>query len=115
MNKIEILVTGRHPEIIKTVERLINQNENWHATVALTDEAAIELFHQHPFQIVLLCSGIEEAGERKLRTLFTYHEPDIIIIQHYGGGSGLLSNEILEALDKKAKKNKPVIHFKDGI
>ena len=115
MRKIEILVVGRHPQIMETVLRLINQNENWSAVGALTDEEAIEKFHQHTFQMVLLGGGIEEAGERKLRSLFTFHDPGIIIIQHYGGGSGLLSNEIMEALDKKANQDKPIFHFKDGI
>ena len=115
MRKIEILVIGRHPQIMETVLRLINQNENWNAVGALTDEEAIEKFHRHSFQLVLLGGGIEEASEKKLRSLFSFQNPEIIIIQHYGGGSGLLSNEIMEALDKKAKQDKPVFHFKDGI
>jgi hypothetical protein len=115
MDKIEILVIGRHPQIMETVLRLINQNENWSAVGTLTDEDAIEKFHLHSFQLVLLSSGIEEASEKKLRSLFTFQDPGIIIIQHYGGGSGLLSNEIIEALDKKAKQDKPIFHFKDGI
>ena len=115
MRKIEILVIGRHPQIMETVLRLINQNENWDAVGSLTDEEAIEKFHQHSFQLVLLSNGIEEASERKLRSLFSFQDPELIIIQHYGGGSGLLSNEIMEALDKKTKRDKPVFHFKDGI
>jgi DNA-binding NarL/FixJ family response regulator len=115
MRKIEILLIGRHPQIMETVLRLINQNENWNAVGALTDEEAVEKFHRYNFQLVLLGGGIEEASERKLRSLFTFHDPEIIIIQHYGGGSGLLSNEIMEALDKKAKQDKPIFHFKDGI
>lgn len=101
MNKVEILVIGRHQQIMETVLRLINEHENWHATGAFTDEDAIELFHQHPFHLVLLGGGIEKESEEKLRSSFTKHRPTIIIIQHYGGGSGLLSNEIMEALDKK--------------
>ncbi len=115
MRKIEMLVIGRHPQIMETVFRLINQNENWNAVGALTDEDAVEKFQQHTFQLVLLGVGIEEASERKLRSLFTFQDPGISIIQHYGGGSGLLSNEIMEALDKKAKQYKPIFHFKDGL
>ncbi|MFT3682573.1 MAG: hypothetical protein QM791_20120 [Ferruginibacter sp.] len=115
MTKTEILIVGRHPQIMETVLRLVNNNGEWNGTMALTDEAAIELFQQRDFEIVLLCSGIAEESERKLRSLFTYQEPGIIIIQHFGGGSGLLNNEILEALDKKAKENKPVVFVKDGL
>ena len=115
MNKVEILVIGHNPQIMETVLRLINQNSNWSAVGALTDEEAIELFHQYSFELVLLGGGIEDASEKKIRSLFNFQNPGITIIQHYGGGSGLLSNEIMEALDSKARQNKPTIHFKDGI
>ena len=115
MKKIEILVIGRNPAIMETVVRLVNQNKEWNAAGALTDEEAIELFHKYPFDLVLLGSGIEEASEIKLRKLFNYQRPGITIIQHFGGGSGLLSNEIMAALNKRAKEEKPEIHFKDGM
>lgn len=115
MKKIEILVIGRNPPIVETVVRLVNQNDQWNATGALTDEEAIELFHKYSFDLILFGSGVEDASEIKLRRLFNYQRPGIIIIQHYGGGSGLLSNEIMAALDKKAKEERPEIHFKDGL
>jgi len=99
--KIEILAVGRNDEILQTLLRLINKNENWHAAGALTDEEAIQIFDAlHP-GIVLLSNGIDETSEQKLRAYFTGKNPSVIIIQHYGGGSGLLSNEILQALDKR--------------
>ena len=115
MKKIEILVIGRNSAIMETVVRLVNQNDQWNAAGALTDEEAIELFHKYSFDLVLLGSGIEEASENKLRKLFNYQRPGIVIIQHFGGGSGLLSNEIMAALDKRAKEEKPEIHFTDGL
>jgi len=45
-----------------------------------------------------LGGGIEELSEDQLSAYFTSHNPDIKIVQHYGGGSGLLSAEIYEAL-----------------
>ncbi|HTE12543.1 MAG TPA: hypothetical protein VK645_16280 [Chitinophagaceae bacterium] len=100
--QIEILAIGRNDEILQTLLRIINKKENWNAVGALTDEAAILLFDQvHP-GIVLLSNGIDDNSENKLRSYFTAKNPEIIIIQHYGGGSGLLSNEILQALDTKA-------------
>ncbi|MDB5108892.1 MAG: hypothetical protein JWR67_6, partial [Mucilaginibacter sp.] len=41
MSKIEILVIGRHPEILQTVLRLVNNNAEWNATGTATDEEAI--------------------------------------------------------------------------
>lgn len=99
--KVNILAIGRHEEILETVLRIINKSENWTASGALTDEKAIALFEEQKFDIVLLCAGIEEECEAVLRNTFTEKNPEIIIIQHYGGGSGLLSNEIIHALSKR--------------
>ena len=98
MIKTEILVICRHPEILQTVLRLINNNPDWHATGAITDEEAIAVFSAQSFQLILLGSGIEQESEDTLCTFFKAHRPGIIIIQHYGGGSGLLAAEIYEGL-----------------
>ncbi|MBS1519725.1 MAG: hypothetical protein JST50_01915 [Bacteroidetes bacterium] len=99
MEKIEILVVGRNPEIVQTVVRLINNNPSWNATPALTDLDAISLFQSRPFTLVLFGGGIEPGSDAMLRKAFTAHNPKITIIQHYGGGSGLLATEINMALD----------------
>jgi hypothetical protein len=96
--KTEILAIGRNSEIMQTLLRLINKNEDWNATGALTVEEAIRVFERVQIDIVLLSNGIDEDSENRLRTAFRSKNPGIIIIQHYGGGSGLLSNEILQAL-----------------
>ncbi|MDB5272856.1 MAG: hypothetical protein JWO58_1223 [Chitinophagaceae bacterium] len=98
--KIQILYIGRHAEILATVLRLINQNDDWQAFGAGTDEEAILLFKQRRYNLVLFGSGIAEDSENKLRSFFCAHQPDIRIVQHYGGGSGLLGNEIREALER---------------
>jgi len=99
--KVNILAIGRHEEILETVLRIVNKSENWTASGALTDAEAIALFNSQKFDIVLLCSGIEETSEAALRAAFMENDPEIIIIQHYGGGSGLLSNEIIHALSQR--------------
>lgn len=98
MDKIEILVIGRNPEIVQTVVRLINNNPAWNASHALTDDDAIFLFESEPFNLVLLGGGIEPESDTLLRNAFTTRNPNITIIQHYGGGSGLLATEINMAL-----------------
>lgn len=98
MNKINILYTGRHPEILETVVRLINQNENWKGYGAANNEEALFLFRGIDFRVALLGCGIPEGEEAELRKAFTTLNPQCIIVQHYGGGSGLLANEIQGAL-----------------
>ena len=113
MSKTEILIVGRNEEILPVVIRLINNNPEWNGIGATTDEDAIEKFHQHHFDIVLLTNGISDDEELKLRRIFTHQDKDIIIIQHYGGGSGLLSNEIFMALDKRKKESQPSYTFRE--
>ena len=98
MDKTQILVIGRNPEIVQTVVRLINNNADWNATHALTDEEAIRHFETQTFNLVLFGGGIEPESDQYLREVFTSLRPGVTIIQHYGGGSGLLATEINMAL-----------------
>lgn len=100
MDKIQILVIGRNELIVQTLERLINNNPAWNATSALTDDAAIRHFENQSFHLVLFGGGIEPVSDTYLRQAFTALNPQITIIQHYGGGSGLLATEINMALGK---------------
>lgn len=103
MKKVNILYIGRHPEILETVVRLLNKNEQWQGFGALTDEQATSIFAQNEIELVLLGPGIETDSENNLCNSFKAQKPDIIIIQHFGGGSGLLASEIGEALYLKNK------------
>jgi hypothetical protein len=98
MEKTEILVIGRHEEILQTVIRLVNNNLDWNATGCVTDNEALTAFGNQQFKLVLLGGGIEPESETRLRAAFEAKNPDIIIVQHYGGGSGLLAAEIYQAL-----------------
>ena len=99
METTNILYIGRHPEILETVIRLINANENWNGVGVINDWEAKEIFLIKDFSLVLLGSGIQEESETELYTFFKNQNPKIGIIQHYGGGSGLLKSEILLGLD----------------
>jgi hypothetical protein len=98
MNKVEILVICRHEGILQTIVRLVNNNSQWNATGAVTDDEAMTAFDAQAFKLVLLGSGISNESEEKLRSYFASKQPRVVIVQHYGGGSGLLAAEIYEAL-----------------
>jgi hypothetical protein len=95
---MNILVIGRHAEINETVVRLLNSENGWHATGSLIDLDAIQKFEKENFDIVLVGGGVSEDSERELITNFKQTRPSIKIVRHYGGGSGLLFAEIMEAL-----------------
>jgi len=99
MGTIHILYIGRHLEILETVIRLINANEKWNGVGVTNDEEAKEIFLRKDFSLILLGSGIQEESEAELCIFFRNQNPNISIVQHYGGGSGLLKSEILVALE----------------
>ncbi len=94
----KVLYIGRHPEILETVLRLINAKEDWFALGAESDEEAISLFQKHEFDVVLLGCGLSDECEKALTQKFGELNPEIPVVLHYGGGSGLLTNELLSAL-----------------
>ena len=104
MKKIEFLILGKNQPILEILIRLVNANEEWHAEGFSDEELAKEYVTKQPLDIVLLSSGIEPESENELRTFFVAQQPEIEIVQHYGGGSGLLKCEILEVLEQRRKR-----------
>lgn len=100
MKTLLILYVGTHPEITETVLRLINQKENWKGIAANTPDKAREAFTNNNCNIVLLGNGVSPEDEQILCEFFEETKPDVPVIQHYGGGSGLLYAEIMEVLPK---------------
>jgi hypothetical protein len=94
----QILVIGRHEQIMQTVLKLINEMENYHAIGCLTDKEAIDLLKKNSIDLVLVGGGVEIQSEMNLRTFVQDNYPFTKVIQHFGGGSGLLFNELREAL-----------------
>ena len=99
MEATKILYVGKNKDILETVIRLLNNHESWVGEGVYEIEDAKESLQHDRFDILLLGCGIEEADEAELRNYVAENFPEVKIIQHYGGGSGLLSNEILEALN----------------
>jgi hypothetical protein len=98
MEKIKILYVGKHKDILETVIRLINNHESWFGKGVSDIEKAMGDLNNTKYEIVLLGCGIEPECEQQLRSYIEDRFPQVTIVQHYGGGSGLLSNEIMEAL-----------------
>ena len=98
MDKINILVVANHSEILATILRLINKNEEWNGVGAGSPEEAINACKKDKFKLVLLGVGITEETEREIVPILKSSNPALICIRHFGGGSGLLYSEIQHAL-----------------
>ncbi len=94
-----ILYIGRDTEITVVMNRLLNARPEWKGICVCTDDEAIEICQTYEIDLVLLGNGIDAACEEVLRAKLTGLKPDLKIIQHYGGGSGLLYGEIMSALN----------------
>lgn len=104
---LDILVVGREKAILEVVERLINSHEGWKATIVTTEDAAVDAFSKQQFPIVLVCAGLSAQEEETLRQRLVGKDPETVVIRHYGGGSGLLENEILGILDQRRQHLHP--------
>jgi len=96
--KTEILVVGTNGPILATVLRLLNSNEAWNATGVSAVEEVISACESKPYAVVLIGAGLSDAEEADLMARVLQINPDIHVIPHYGGGSGLLFAEIYLAL-----------------
>ncbi|QDW25791.1 hypothetical protein [Pedobacter sp. KBS0701] len=94
-----ILYIGRDTEITTVMNRLLNARPEWKGICVCTDEEAIKICQTNKIDLVLLGNGIDATCEKALRAKLTGLKPALKIIQHYGGGSGLLYGEIMSALN----------------
>lgn len=101
MKEIKFLILGKNQAILDILIRLVNADDDWNAIGFSDEELAKDYFQKNTLDFVLLSSGIDEGSEIKIRNFFITQQPEIEIIQHYGGGSGLLRCEILEILEKR--------------
>jgi hypothetical protein len=97
---LNILVIGKDPEILTVVLRLLNeyQQASYHAIGTTDPDQARELFAGGDIGLVLMTNGIDPTLDASLREYFLTRRPGVRILQHYGGGSGLLFGEIAQVL-----------------
>jgi hypothetical protein len=93
MKEFEILVIGKQPRIMETITRLINSKSRLNGRIAYSAEEAIAKNQTTAFHAVLIGAGLTTAETQLVRSSFI-----VPVVQHYGGGSGLLYAEISQAL-----------------
>jgi len=93
--KLNILVLCSHPEIKDTILRLLSGEADWTAEAANNTEEALKA--KGNYDIILLGSGFSLAADKILCEKLQQQHPRARLIEHYGGGSGLLFGEIRAA------------------
>ena len=107
MNKSELLIIGRSTTGFETFKDFFDKHDDWNIITAASDEEAIEKFHRHDFKVIVFTDNISADEERKLRKIFTFHNPEIIIVRRQHDNEGVLVGEIVTALDKFQKAKRP--------
>jgi hypothetical protein len=98
MKKVEILVLAANAEILKVILRLINANEAWSAFGVGSVPEAVESLLSGKVDLLLVGAGFSEEEELSITEFVQTEKPEIRVVKHYGGGSGLLFAEIYLAL-----------------
>ena len=96
MKTLHFLVIGKHKEIVNTLKRIIENNEGWFAEITNSETFCYEYLEKHSPDILLLSSGLELAFENSIKEYIIKNQKRTKIIEHYGGGSGLLKGEVYE-------------------
>ncbi|PIF46594.1 hypothetical protein CLU96_3632 [Chryseobacterium sp. 52] len=94
MKTLQFLVIGKNQEILETLKRIIESNEGWKAEIRNNETLSYDFIKENQVDIVLLSSGLEEQFEKEIRMFCENSDQEIKVIDHYGGGSGLLKNEV---------------------
>ncbi|WP_199119829.1 hypothetical protein [Pedobacter sp. ASV28] len=100
MQKIEILIIGTNEPIVKTIARLIDKKDQWHAATAFSLNDALEHCYAKAYHLILIGAGIDDRQEEVLKLHLEKLQQDTPVVKHYGGGSGLLYAEIYQAIGK---------------
>jgi len=94
MKNLNFLVIGKNQEILDTLKRIIENNEGWNAEIVSDECVCQDYIKENKVDIVLLSSGLEEKFENEIKSFCENLDKEVKVIDHYGGGSGLLKNEV---------------------
>lgn len=97
MDDLHFLLVGTHAQMLTILQRVISQREGWRATSCTGFETLKTALFFETYDVVLLSSGISSDEEHTIQMYVAQHYPSIRVIVHYGGGSGLLFNEVQQA------------------
>lgn len=99
---LKFLVCGLNDEILAVLKRLL-EKEQWEATIVKEEDYALRLLSEERFDILFLSSGLEQKTEEHLKAVAKNF--NVKVIEHYGGGSGLLKTEVYELFPEEQNPN----------
>ncbi len=113
MKMLNFLVIGKNQKILDVLKRIIEKNEGWKAELSSSENKVYDYISNNKVDIVLLSSGLEDQFEQDIKAFCENLDKEVKVIQHYGGGSGLLQSEVNIAFSKP-DETKNVLHKADS-
>ncbi len=95
MRTLNFLVIGKNKPILDILVKVIHKNSLWSARGFTEEEEAFDFLNKNQVDIVLLSCGLESTLESEIKEFCLHLDTSIKVIEHYGGGSGLLKSEVL--------------------
>ncbi|WP_312337151.1 hypothetical protein [Sphingobacterium sp.] len=94
MRTLTFIIFGKNEEILLTLKRIIELTPTWNAIIQQDLNACKQQLLDEPVDVLLLSSGLSIEDEREITDHLSRLTYPIGLIKHYGGGSGLLKNEV---------------------
>lgn len=93
-----ILCACSHPKILEIMDRLVNKQEDWQSTTAPDLDTTLKNLNRTSFDVVLLGAGFGPNEQTIIEQELANNSSSTKIVNHFGGGSGLLYTEVIMAL-----------------
>ncbi len=110
MKKLNFLVIGKNREILDTLKRVIEKNEGWSAETLSDESQSHDFITNNEVDVVLLSSGLKDRFEKEIIAFCRNLDKEVKVIEHYGGGSGLLRSEVEELFAERKDPDQRVVH-----
>lgn len=96
-----VLVVGKNEAIVKLLTKLVNKYPELFAQGTCQLEEILPICQSSPVDILLFSSGLSMAQEKEILQLVKQFYPSVKTVEHFGGGSGLLTAELNQVLDRE--------------
>ena len=99
MEKVKVLIIGKNIEIVQLLVKLTGKFKNLMVSGTTEETAILQIQKENAPDILIISSGLTDQSEKAIDAHIRLLHPNIKIIYHYGGGSGLLKSELQSVLD----------------
>ncbi|CAM4203337.1 hypothetical protein AQBE111736_05895 [Aquirufa beregesia] len=98
MKIFNVLVVGKNEAIVALLIKLVNKYPELSAQGTCQLEEIPSICLKSPLDILLFSSGLSLDQEKEISQIVAQIHPSVKIVEHFGGGSGLLRTELNQVL-----------------